>query len=68
MAIPSETRPPQTSYDEPCSYGEDTRKASFEEEDARWRGQWKDWLILAVMILVSLTYHLLIFYFQPGLG
>lgn len=67
MAEPSTTQPPASSYEEPYAYGQDARRASFEEEDARWHGQWRDWLVLIVMMLVSLTYHFLIFYFQPGL-
>ncbi|MBD1549608.1 hypothetical protein [Roseibium aggregatum] len=68
MAKPSNTQPPASSYEEPHSYGQDARHASFEEEDSRWRSHWIDWLILSAMIAVSLGYHLAIFFFQPGLG
>lgn len=68
MTEQDNTIAPHSSYDEPYAYGQDARYTSIEEEDKRWRGQWRDWLVLAVMMAVSLIYHLLIFYFQPGLG
>ncbi|MBF9030962.1 hypothetical protein HKCCE3408_11205 [Rhodobacterales bacterium HKCCE3408] len=68
MAEPNDTAAPASSYAEPHAYGQDERRTSREEENVRAQGQWRDWLILAVMMLVSLGYHFLIFYFQPGLG
>lgn len=50
-------------------YDEETRRASFAIEDKRWarKEQLFDWLILGVMIVLSLSYHLIIFAVQPGL-
>lgn len=67
MAEPSNTTPPEMSYDEPHSYGQESRASAFEEEDQRWRRPWTDWLLLAAMIAVSLGYHIAIFLAQPGL-
>ncbi len=45
------------------------RKRSFEAEDGRWerRQQWRDWMILLVMIALSLGYHMTIYALEPGL-
>lgn len=42
---------------------------SFEIEDERWsrENQIKDWLILAGMIALAVTVHLVIFFTEPGL-
>jgi hypothetical protein len=51
------------------SITDEDRDRSFEIEDRRWeRGQQiRDWLILALMIAISLGYHLLVFFLEPGL-
>lgn len=51
------------------SIGEEEREKSFEKEDERWarENQMRDWLKLAVLIVASLAYHLLIFFLEPGL-
>ena len=67
MAQLSNTVPPETSYEEPYRYSGDERRESFEEEDQRHRSQWRDWLILGAMMLISWSYHAIIFLLQPGL-
>ncbi len=67
MVEDTSTAPPPSHYEEPYRYGGDERRSSFSSEDERWRSQWRDWLILAVMIAVSLGYHFAIFALQPGL-
>lgn len=51
------------------SITEEDRKRSFDIEDRRWaRGQQlRDWLILALLIAISLGYHLLVYFLEPGL-
>lgn len=51
------------------SISEDARQHSFEMEDEEWsrENQIKDWLKLLLLIVISLTYHLLIFLLEPGL-
>lgn len=63
---PAEPWPPG-SWEEPYRYNDDQRRTSFDVEDERWRSPWRDWLLLAGMIALSLTYHLVIFALQPGL-
>lgn len=67
MAEGSSTAAPPSHYEEPYRYGEEERRSSFTAEDERWRVQWRDWLVLALMIIVSLGYHFTIFALQPGL-
>jgi hypothetical protein len=66
---PSPSLSPDLYPVEPLDYDEETRRASFAIEDKRWarKEQLFDWLILGVMIVLSLSYHLIIFAVQPGL-
>ncbi len=50
-------------------YNEQDRKASFEMEDARWRTseQVKDWLKLLVLVILTLAWHLAVYFLEPGL-
>ena len=48
---------------------EDERRRSFELEDRRWetRQQVRDWMWLAVMIIVYTAWTLFVYLVQPGL-
>ncbi len=48
---------------------EEDRRKSFEEEDRRWatNEQVKDWIKLAIMCILTLAWHLIMYFFTPGL-
>ncbi len=50
-------------------YNEADRKASFEMEDKRWsrNEQLKDWIKLLVLVIVTLAWHLTVYFLEPGL-
>jgi hypothetical protein len=63
---------PGTEEDErryTLSISEEERERSFKMEDDRWarEKQLGDWLKLALLVVISLAYHLLIFFLEPGL-
>ena len=51
------------------SITDEDRRRSFETEDKRWARdqQIRDWLKLALLIAISLAYHLVVFFLEPGL-
>ena len=51
------------------SISDEDRRRAFEIEDERWARdkQLRDWLKLLLLIVISLAYHLLIFFLEPGL-
>ncbi len=50
-------------------YNEKDRLASFEMEDKRWsrNNQIKDWLKLALLVALTLAWHLTVYFLEPGL-
>ncbi len=50
-------------------YNEKDRETSFRMEDKRWarNEQIKDWLKLLVLVLLTLAWHLTVYFLEPGL-
>ncbi len=50
-------------------YNQKDREASFRMEDARWatREQVKDWLKLLALVILTLAWHLAVYFLEPGL-
>ncbi len=50
-------------------YNAKDRETSFRMEDKRWapREQVKDWLKLALLVLLTLAWHLAVYFIEPGL-
>ncbi len=50
-------------------YNEKDRETSFKMEDARWARseQVKDWLKLLVLVILTLAWHLAVYFLEPGL-
>lgn len=51
------------------SISDGDRQHSFEIEDERWstEEQLRDWVKLGVLVLITLAWHLLVYYLSPGL-
>lgn len=64
-------RPPEREEERryTLSITEDDRQRSFDIEDERWtvRHQVLDWLLLLGMMVIVAGYHLVIYFFEPGL-
>ncbi len=50
-------------------YNEKDRETSFRMEDKRWakNEQVKDWLKLLLLVLLTLAWHLTVYFLEPGL-
>ncbi len=50
-------------------YNEKDRETSFRMEDERWRTseQVKDWLKLLILVILTLAWHLTVYFLEPGL-
>ncbi len=50
-------------------YNEKDRETSFHMEDKRWarNEQIKDWLKLLILVLLTLAWHLTVYFLEPGL-
>ncbi len=50
-------------------YNEKDRETSFHMEDKRWATseQVKDWLKLLILVLLTLAWHLAVYFLEPGL-
>lgn len=51
------------------SISDEDRSRSFELEDERWqvKNQVRDWLILAVLVLITVGWNLLVYFMEAGL-
>ncbi len=50
-------------------YNEKDRETSFHMEDRRWakNEQVKDWLKLLLLVVLTLAWHLTVYFLEPGL-